>query len=156
MIKIKGLIHVTMRQDGKRVLLLENDGLLNQVLSNRRVRKLLGGKASNVLMIDILLDGEPCRVDSSLLLVRSFYPESRVERSGIRLAEQLVMNSVQFRLSDPPFSADGLTVANELLWLTWTGHMYDDRDRSAALFSRLLPPFPEIRGTWNTYEPELW
>lgn len=159
MIHIQNQMTVSVRDDGRPVSLLNNNDLPVQVERNRRTRKLLGSKASNVLFVNVLLGGKLVRIEQSALLVRSFIPMSVDERSALRLAEQLITNAVQFRKIDPDFTANQLVYADELLWLTWTGNMRYGGDRVNHGDVRMLKfqrvPSSEILGTWNTYEREL-
>jgi len=150
---------VTLRSDGSSFYLLGAQSIPQQVMVNRRVRKLIGAKSSNVLLLSGILNGESVVIEQNALLVRSFVTESSNERAALKLAEQLVTNAIQFRVNDPQFAADQLAYADELLWLTWTGNMRHDGDRvqygdvRMNDFLRIASSSP--RGTWNTYEPEL-
>lgn len=160
MIHIKSQIEVKMRADADRkVSLLENEGLLAQILHNREARKTSFGEPPKGLFIAVLLDGEVTNVPSVSLLVRSFLPGTSVEKWAIRLAEQMVLNAVQFKHNDKVHSAKSFAYADDLLWITYTGHMQTDKDRSdfadAELYKHYSPPAP-ARGTWNEYEPELF
>lgn len=150
---------VTLRNDGSPFYLLGIQSIPEQVMANRRVRKLIGAKSSNVLLLSGILYGESVVIEQNALLVRSFIPESPTERAAIRLAEQLVTNAVQFKVKDPAFAADQLAYADELLWLTWTGNMRHDGDRikygDVRMYDFLRIAPSSARGTWNTYEPEL-
>lgn len=159
MLRVQNRMTVTLRSDGRPVILLNNDDLLKQVMSNRRARKMLGEKASNILLLNGIVGRETVQIEQSALLVRSFVCESVNERAAICLAEQLVTNAIQFRVNDPVFAHNELAYADELLWLTWTGNMRYDFDRidhgDVRMYDFIRIPAAEPRGTWNTYEPEL-
>lgn len=150
---------VTLRSDGSPFYLIGTQPIPEQVMANRRVRKLIGAKSSNVLLLSGILNGESVVIEQNALLVRSFIPESPNERASICLAEQLVTNAIQFKVKDPAFAADQLAYADELLWLTWTGNMRYDGDRvrygDVRMYDFLRIAPSSVRGAWNTYEPEL-
>ena len=78
---------ITLRETGESVIVRCQPDFKKQVETNRKVRALIGDKASNVLMVQVTVGNELICVDSKALLVRFYHSKDKERQEMFSQAE---------------------------------------------------------------------
>lgn len=83
---------ITLRDTGESVIVRPQPDFVKQVEANRKVRALIGDKASNVLMVQVMTVNDGLiRVDSKALLVRFYHSKDKERQEMFSQAEAFMV-----------------------------------------------------------------
>lgn len=94
---------ITLRETGEPVVVYSQPDFSKQVETNRKVRELIGGKASGVLMVQVMTATfDIIRVDSKALMVRFYHTKDKSRLAMFAEAERLLFQ-MQFAQAEELF-----------------------------------------------------